>query len=152
VKQTIIAIVLVGATSALAHLHVVAQTYYPVVRVVTPEGLVLTAVHEPTSERAECAAANGEFLAPFKTMCKDCRVVTARCERALAGFEAELGAGTTIGQHRISAPGVLNLAIDGPLEIAQLTCNEIARARFGGDIRCVPPAGRPTPNPASLAN
>ena len=138
VKQALIAIVLVGTASALAHLHVMAQSYYPVVRVASPDGLVFVAVHEPTSERAACAVTNSEFLAPFKSLCADCKVVAARCERELGSFEAALNLGRAVPHHLVSAPG-LQLAITGPDEIARMTCDHIARAAAGRDVRCLPP-------------
>lgn len=136
-KQTIIAVVLVGTASVLAHLYAVAQSYYPVVRVQTPEGLVVTAVHEPTSERGACAAANERFLAPFKSMCTDCRVIAARCERETADIGAQLLGAAAAAQHRVVAPG-LQMAIDGPDAAVKLTCEEIARATRG-QAHCLPP-------------
>jgi hypothetical protein len=138
VKAAFIAIVLVGAASVLAHLHVVAQTYYPVVQVASPDGLVFTAVHDATSERAACATANDEFLAPFKSLCRDCKVVAARCERELGGFDPALTLGKALPHHLVSAPG-LQLAIAGPDEIARVTCDHIARAASGRNVRCLPP-------------
>jgi len=140
-KQAITAVLLVGAASVLAHLHVVAQRYYPVVRIESPEGLVFTAVHEATSERSLCAATNDRFLTPFKSMCSDCRVIAARCERELQGMEAALNDGTSIPYHRIFAPG-LQVAIAGPAEEAGRSCDLIARGGFGQGVRCVPPAQR----------
>ena len=130
---------LIGVASVLAHLHVVAQTYYPVVRVSSPEGLVFTAVHDPMNERSACAAANADFLAPFKALCRDCKVVAARCERELEGLEAALDEGKAIPHHRVSAPGV-DLAIAGPEEAARFACDHIARAAAGREVRCLPPA------------
>jgi hypothetical protein len=138
VKQGLIAVFLVGVASVLAHLHVVAQTYYPVVQVESPDGLVFTAVHDATSERGDCAAANQRFLAPFKSMCSDCRVVAARCERELQGVEAALSDGKSIPHHLVSAPGV-HLAIAGPEAAASSSCNHIARSSTDQGIRCVPP-------------
>jgi hypothetical protein len=139
VKQALIAVLLVGVASALAHLHVVAQSYYPVVQVKSPEGLVFTAVQDATSERGDCAAANHRFLAPFKSMCSDCRVMVARCERELQGVEAALSNGKSIPHHQISAPG-LHLAIAGPEAAASSSCNHIARSSTDQrTLRCVPP-------------
>jgi hypothetical protein len=138
VKQGLIAVLLVGVTSVLAHLHVVAQSYYPVVQVKSPEGLVFTAVQDATSERGDCAAANQRFLAPFKNMCSDCRVVVARCERELQGVEAALSDGKSIPHHKILAPG-LHLAIAGPEAVANSSCHLIARSSIHPGIRCLPP-------------
>ena len=138
-KKVFTALLLIGAASALAHLHVTAQSYYPVVRVSSPDGLVFTAVHEPTSERGECAAANERFLAPFKSMCSDCRVVAARCERELQGVEAALNDGKSIPHHRIFAPGV-QVSIAGPEGAASSSCHQIAANGSAQGVRCIPPS------------
>ena len=137
-KQAIVAIVLLGTASVLAHLYVVAQTYYPVVRVASPEGLVFTAVHDATSERSSCATANSDFLAPFKSMCPECKVVAARCERELDGFESSLMSGKALPHPLVSAPG-FHMAITGPDEVAQSACDHIARSASAGEVRCLAP-------------
>jgi hypothetical protein len=142
VKQALIAVLLVGVTSVLAHLHVAAQSYYPVVQVKSPEGLVFTAVHEPLSERRACAEANHRFLAPFKSMCGDCRIVVARCEREMEGVKAALTERSPILQHLILAPG-LQLAISGPEAAASSSCIHIARSSADQGIRCMPPSRPP---------
>ncbi len=138
-KQAITAVLLIAVASVLAHLHVTAQSYYPVVRVSSPDGLVFTAVHEAMSERGECAAANERFLAPLKAMCSECRVVAARCERELPELEAALSDGKSIPHHRIFAPGV-QVAIVGPEQAASLSCTQIARSGGAQGLRCVPPS------------
>lgn len=109
------------------------------VRVSSPDGLVFTAVHDATSERGQCAAANERFLEPFKSMCSNCEVVAARCERELQGVEAALSGGKSIPHHRIFAPGV-QVAIAGPEQAASLSCSQIARSGSAQGVRCVPPA------------
>jgi hypothetical protein len=145
-KHTITAVLLVGAASVLAHLHAVALTYYPVVHVQSPEGLTFVAVHEPTGERAACGEANDRFLAPFKAMCKECRVVAARCARELQGDELALRDGRPMAHHRVLAPG-LSVAIAGPHEVASLGCRDIVSklaAEGIPSVACLPPtsAGR----------
>ena len=124
-KQAVIAAALIAAGAFLAHLHVVAQTYYPVVHVTTPEGLEYTAVFDRTDERRTCGAKNDGFVAPFKSMCKECAVVQARCERELEGLELALSEGKAIPYHRVFAPG-LRVAISGPADIARQGCDYIA--------------------------
>ncbi len=135
-KQTIIAALLIAAGAVLAHMHVVAQTYYPVVHVTTPEGLKYTAVFDRTDERRACGAKNDRFVAPFKAMCKACEVVLARCERELAGLELALTEGKAIPYHRIYAPG-LRVAISGPADMAKLGCDTIARGLTAQGMRSV---------------
>lgn len=140
-KQVIIAALLIAAGAVLAHMHVVAQTYYPVVHVTTPEGLKYTAVFDRTDERRACGAKNDRFVAPFKAMCKECQVVLARCERELGGLELALSEGKDVPYHRVFAPG-LRVAISGPEAMAKLGCDTIARGlneRGMRSVACVHP-------------
>ena len=140
-KKSIIAVLLIAAGAVLAHMHVVAQTYYPVVHVTTPEGLKYTAVFDRTDERRACGAKNDRFVAPFKAMCKECQVVLARCERELDGLELALSEGKEIPYHRVFAPG-LRVAISGPEAMAKLGCDTIARGlneRGMRSVACVHP-------------
>ena len=141
-KKGIIAALLIAAGAVLAHMHVVAQTYYPVVHVTTPEGLKYTAVFDPTAERRACGAKNDRFVAPFKAMCKECEVVLARCERELDGLERAINEDKNIPYHRVHAPG-LRVAISGPADMAKLGCDTIARGLAAQGMRsvsCVYPA------------
>jgi hypothetical protein len=123
-KQAIIALVLIGIGSWLAHLHVVSQLYYPVVQVTSP-GLIYTAVQDSTHERQACGAANERFLGPVKEFCRQCKVVFARCERVLEGLELALLDGVPLPHHQVFAPGI-RMAIVGSPESAKTTCEYIA--------------------------
>jgi hypothetical protein len=135
-KQVIIAVLIAAAGAVLAHMHVVAQTYYPVVHVTTPEGLKYTAVFDRTDERRACGEKNDKFIAPFKAMCKGCEVVLARCERELEGLELALSEGRALDQHRVHAPG-LRVAIAGPEEVASYGCDYIAKGLSAQGMRAV---------------
>ena len=124
-KQAIIAAVLIAAGAVLAHLHVVAQTYHPVVRLAAPDGLVYTALQDPTSERQACGEANERFIVPLRQHCKDCKVMVARCERELDGLERALYDGAPLPVHRVLSPG-LRMAIAGPQPAAKSTCAFLA--------------------------
>lgn len=140
-KQAIIAVLLVAAGAVLAHLHVAAQTYYPVVHVTTPEGLRYMAVFDLTDERTACGEKNDRFLQSFKLMCDECKVLTARCERELSGLDLAIAQGAAIPYHRVFAPG-LRVAIAGPSEMAKLGCDTIAKglnARGMREVACVYP-------------
>lgn len=146
VKQVLIAIVLVAAAAVIAHYHVAAQTYYPVVQINSPEGLSYLAVMDPAAERQACGAANDRFLKPFKQMCEQCRIVYARCERELEGLEARLYNGAAVPHPEVDAPG-LRMAIVGPADVAQKTCDYIAADMMKRGIAgaaCVS-ANRPPP-------
>src|SRR3954471_16447105 len=124
-KQAILVIVLIVAGAWLAHLHVAAQTYHPVVQVLGPEGLTYTAVQDPTSERSACGAANDRFRGPLKAQCKQCQVLYARCARSLEGLELAIHEGSPIPHHLVYGPG-LRIAIAGPAGIAKATCDFLA--------------------------
>ena len=119
-----IGLALAAITALLAHLHVVSQTYHPVVQLSSPDGLVYTAVQDPTHYRQDCGAANDRLLAPVKKDCKDCRVVVARCERELQGHELAIYEGR-VPEFVVSGPG-LRMAIAGPVPTAKASCQLIA--------------------------
>jgi hypothetical protein len=124
-RQALIALVLIAVGSWLAHLHVASQTYHPVVRLASPDGLVYTTVQDEVHERRACGAANDRFLKPIKDLCKQCQVVFARCERKLEGLEAALANGAAVPHYQVFGPG-LRIAIAGPAELAKPTCEFIA--------------------------
>jgi len=124
-KQAIIALVLIAVGSWLAHLHVASQTYHPVVRLTSSDGLVYTTVQDEVSERRACGAANDRFLKPIKESCKQCQLVFARCERTLEGLEAALADGAALPHYQVFAPG-LRIAIVGPAPAAKASCDFIA--------------------------
>jgi hypothetical protein len=144
-KQAVIAVVLILAGSVIAHMHVVSQMYYPVVRIAAPEGLTYTAVQDATPERRACGQANDRFLAPIKQGCKQCQVVYARCERKLEGMALAIDEGKALAHFQVFAPG-LRMAIDGPEEPARASCDFIAGDMVGRGVHsaaCVNP--RPAP-------
>ncbi len=141
VRNAAIAAVLIGVSAWLAHLHVVAQIYHPVVRLSSPDGLVYTAVQDAKVERQACGAANTRFLTPVKKGCKDCKVIVARCERQLEGMELALFEGRQLPHHQIHGPGV-RMAIAGPAEFARASCEHIVGEMRRNGLRgtCVYPS------------
>jgi hypothetical protein len=140
-RHAVVAALLIAASVALAHLHVVSQTYQPVVQLSSPDGLVYTAVQASKHERQECGAANDRFLAPVKQQCKGCRVVLARCEREVDGQEPALYEGRQIAHHVVTGPGV-RLTISGPMATAKASCEQIANQMVRSGLRsaaCVSP-------------
>lgn len=140
-RHAVIAAVLIAVSVLLAHLHVVSQTYHPVVRLASPDGLVYTAVQDATQERQACGAANDRFLLPVKQGCKDCKVVLARCERQLEGFELAVHEGRQLSHPVVRGPGV-RMAIAGPEASAKASCEQIASQMVRNGLRsaaCVRP-------------
>jgi hypothetical protein len=139
--QVLIAVVLIAAASVVAHMHVVLQSYHPVTRIASPEGLVFTAVQDAKKERRDCGIANERFLEPIKAQCRGCKVVIARCERELEAFERSVYEGEALAHHQVFATG-LRLAIDGPPELARTSCELMAGELLKRGVRsaqCLPP-------------
>lgn len=142
VRHAVVAAVLIAVTVLLAHLHVVSQTYHPVVQLASPDGLLYTAVQDATKERQACGAANDRFLGPVKLGCKDCKVVIARCERQLEGLELAIHEGKQIPEHLVRGPG-MRMAIAGPAQSAKASCEYIAGQMIRSGVRsaaCVSPS------------
>jgi hypothetical protein len=147
-KRVIIGVVVVGIASAVAHLYVQSQVYYPVVRLHLPDGLSITAVLPETKERKACGMANDRFVAPFKQTCKDCKIAMARCERQLEGLELAMREGTPVA-HPMVVARELRMAVMGPPEAAKAGCQIVAADMVAKGMRtavCIP--GQP-PTPKS---
>jgi hypothetical protein len=141
-RHAVVAAILIGVSVLLAHLHVVSQSYQPVVQLASPDGLVYTAVQDSKHERQECGAANDRFLAPVKEQCKQCRVVLARCEREVDGGEELALYERRQVAHVVTGPGV-RLTITGPDATAKASCEQIASQMVRSGLRsaaCVHPA------------
>jgi hypothetical protein len=120
-----VATVLLLAAGVLAHLHVAAQVYYPVVRMTSPDGLVMTALQDETDDRRRCGEANERFIAPMRAHCKDCKVAYARCARELDRMGATLFNGSPAPHFVMLSPG-LRVAMEGPQHLARETCEFVA--------------------------
>jgi len=145
-KIIVVAAALIIAGAVLAHLHVAAQSYYPTVKVLAPEGVTYIAVLDETQERQACGAANRRFIVALKEPCKHCQVLWARCERVITGNEeTALLKGEASEGYLLVATGV-RLAIIGPAQAAKMSCEYLARDLAKQGVRsatCV------HPNPAS---
>lgn len=144
-KKIAIAAVLALVSAVLAHMHVVAQRYYPMVKVATPDGVTFIAVQDMTRERQACGEANDRFLEPVKARCKECKVLAARCERVVDGAEERaLLEGRPTPGYLVVAPG-LRVAINGPDHTARASCEYIASDMLKRGLRgatCLPAKGR----------
>lgn len=138
-RRTVLVALLVALGGVVAQVHVGMQSYVPVIRVASPDGMTYTALFDATAEWRACADANRRFLDPLKAGCTQCEVVFARCERRTDGLARVPGLW-------FSAPG-LRIAIAGPAPAAQSSCAEMAADFFRRGVRSascsetrVPPA------------
>jgi hypothetical protein len=124
-RFAIIAVVLTGTASLIAHLYVQSQVYYPVVHMTLPEGLSIAAVLAETKERKACGARNHRFIAPFKQQCKECKIISARCERDLEGLDLALRQGEPV-PYPIVVAREARVAFMGPADLAKIGCDATA--------------------------
>lgn len=120
-RRLFLVAVLIACGAAVANLHVGRQSYTPVIRVASPDGLIYTALFEPRPDWQACAEASRRFLDPVKERCVACEVVFARCERV----SGELPPADARGGYQLSAAG-MQMVIDGPARRAKLSCDHIA--------------------------
>ena len=146
-RDILIAIALIAGAAVLARYHIASQTYYPVARVSSPEGIAYLAVLEAAADAEACSAANERFLKPFRHSCEQCKVVYAHCTRELEGIEAQLHEGTLVAHPEVDAPG-LRMAVLGEADAAQRTCDYIAADMVKRGIRSAACFSKKRPPPA----
>jgi len=124
-KKRIAAVTLVGVGALVGHLHASLQTYHPVMKVGTPDGITYTVVLDPTPSRPACNAAGKRFLEPVREQCPDCEVVSARCESELEDLELALESEQPLPLYVVSMPGA-RVAIAAEDSRARAACDHIA--------------------------
>jgi len=136
-KHLVIAVATLLLGGVIAHFHVAAQTYYPVIRVSAPGAITYTAVLDAVPERRRCAEASHRFVEPVKAECPACRIVLVRCTRELEELEPP-------GDRTVYMPGA-RIVIEGGTGAAQRACELIASnvLKLGGArARCVATASQ----------
>ena len=126
IKHVLFAGVALLVGGVIAHFHVAAQSYQPMMRVVTPDGVSYTVVLDTVHQRRACGVASEQFVATIKADCPECRVAFARCRRegeGLPAVAAELAMGNA--ESRVSMPG-LSISIEASPEDARRNCQWIA--------------------------
>lgn len=142
-KKLLIAAVVLGAAGTVGHMHASMQSYYPVIKVASPDDISYTVVLEAVNDRPACGTAGKNFIAPVRERCPECEVVWARCERELSDLELALNDDRPVPMYVVSMAGV-RVAIAAEPARASVACNLIATdaVRNGAPHAvCVFPAG-----------
>src|SRR3954465_13645270 len=121
----VLAMILVGVSSVIAHVYVQSQVYYPVIHIALPDGVSVAAVLAETKERKACGPANDRFLSPIKQQCKECKLMSARCERELEGLDLALRQGDPVPYPIVVAKDA-RVAFMGPPDLAKIGCDAAA--------------------------
>jgi hypothetical protein len=144
-RQSLVVLTLAIAGSVLAYFYVTGQSYYPVVKLASPDGLTYNVVQSADSGRNACGDANARFLGPVRKQCPQCAVVYARCERELEGIELALSTGAPVPHYRVIGADV-QIAVQGPADRVRAACEEIASDIVRGGV---PTAACVFPGPSS---
>jgi hypothetical protein len=140
---------LLAIGSVFAYYRVRALSYYPTLRIETPEGYTFTVVQDLRRDRSGCGDANARFLAPLRTVCANCKLVYARCLRKLEGVELTLVTENPPPLYVVNAPR-LRMAVSGPLAQLETVCDGIAAGLVKAGLpyaACAYPRGRPSSEP-----
>jgi hypothetical protein len=124
-KKGLVAVAIVMVASLVAHLHASIQTYHPVVKVASPDGVTYTAVFEAVPDRPSCGANSMRFLEPMRDYCPDCEVLSARCERDLTGQDLAIALDLPSPFHIVVLQG-MRIAIAADAARARRTCDFMA--------------------------
>ena len=141
-KKRILAATLLAAGALIGHLHASMQTYHPVMKVATPEGVTYTVVLDPTPSRPACGNAGRTFLEPVRQQCPECEVVSARCESELQDLELALESEQPLPLYVVTMPGA-RVAIAAEASRARAACDLIAGdavRRGAARANCIFPA------------
>lgn len=129
IRHVLFAVAALLAGGVIAHYHVEAQSYQPMMRVVTPDAVSYTVVLDAVRERRACGVASEQFIATIKADCPECRVAFARCRREGEGLPAvawereDAGEGHSV----VSMPGV-SIRIDASADTARRTCEWVVES------------------------
>lgn len=141
---------LLAIGSVFAYYRVRTLSYYPTLRIETPDGYTFTVVQDARRERSACGEANARFLAPLETICKNCKLVYARCLRKLEGVELTLVTENPPPLYVVTAPR-LRMAVSGPLANLKTVCDDIAIGLVKSGLQsaaCAYPRDRPPSEPS----
>ncbi|MGA8005285.1 MAG: hypothetical protein WCA17_04235 [Burkholderiales bacterium] len=116
---------LLAVGGVFAHYWVATLTYYPTAKVALPGGFAFSVVQQAQPDRAACGEANERFLGPLESVCKDCKVVYARCQRAIDGADLLLMTEASPSFYTVIAPG-LRMRLHGPAKQLGAVCDGIA--------------------------
>ena len=125
-KHVLVVVAVLAVGGLIAQIHVAAQSYQPIVRVVSPDGVVYTAVLATMHERPACGVASQRFIEPIQANCPECKIVFARCRRQGEGMPAVASESEARQAYSlVDMPG-LSIAIEGSADSVRRTCEMIA--------------------------
>jgi hypothetical protein len=141
-RYLVLAALMFVAGLALTRLEREPQTFTPVVRVRTENGLFITLLQRAVQKRSVCAAAVETLVVGFDKACAQCSIESTECAAKLEGVEAALARKEPVPFH-VVASDEIRIGILGPPKSVEAQCERMASMMANGGVKsatCVRPA------------
>ena len=124
-RYLLLAVLLFACGAGLTQLKVEDdQSYVPVVRTRTTEGMFLTLLHEQVKDRRVCQQTVDRFAALLRS-CATCTIESMECATGLAGVDKAVADDRPVPLYTVAAERV-RISLVGPPNIVRSQCEAIA--------------------------
>jgi hypothetical protein len=100
------------------------QSYFPVVRTRTAEGMFLTLLHEPVTDRRVCQQTVDRFAELLRS-CATCTIESKECATGLAGIDRAVAEDRPVPLYTVASENV-RISLVGPPNIVRSQCESLA--------------------------
>jgi hypothetical protein len=125
VKYVLLATLLFLAGITLAYVERQEQSFTPIVRLRSYDGLYMTLVQAQTSKRRACNRTIDEFVEALERTCPTCSVDSSECARKLDGIDGALARGDRLPIYTVAADG-MRIGVVGPSQVVRAACEGMA--------------------------
>jgi hypothetical protein len=140
-KYAVLAVLLFIGGVTLAFVERQDQTFTPIVRVRSADGLYITLVQPRTSRRSACSATVDVFVKALDGTCATCAVESTDCATRLEGIDRALAAGERLPIYTVSAEG-MRIGVVGPPHVVLSACEGMASQFVANGVKaatCIAP-------------
>jgi hypothetical protein len=124
-RHAILATLMLATGLSLPLIQHEPQTFTPIVRVRSTEGLYITLVQSRADKRGACNARVGSFIDALGDSCPTCTIETSECATKLEGMDMALAEGKRLPIFTVSA-GELRVGLLGPPHTVRAECEVMA--------------------------
>jgi hypothetical protein len=124
-KYAILAALLFVGGITLAYVEKKDETFIPIVRVRSIEGLYITLVQPRMARRSYCQATVDGFIKALDGACASCAVESTDCATRLEGIDKALANGDRLPIYTVLAEG-MRVSVVGPPHAVRAACEGMA--------------------------
>lgn len=142
-KYLVLATVLFLVGVGLTQIERPHQSFSPLVRVRTENGLFMTLVQKQVPGKTLCDAVVDKVVEQFGRTCPTCTVESTDCASKLEGIDQALALNQPVPVYVVSSDDI-RIGILGPPNSVQARCEGMASFMLRAGVKsaaCVPPAG-----------